>query len=62
MKGDRSLAASWPVAKKLWREATVDRLDPSGGSFSAKSASFQVGEHSGQVACLSKPQFFLWYI
>ncbi|XP_032978428.1 folylpolyglutamate synthase, mitochondrial isoform X4 [Rhinolophus ferrumequinum] len=41
MKGDRSLATSWPVAKKLWREATMERPGPSGGNCSAKSASFQ---------------------
>ncbi|XP_019492373.1 PREDICTED: folylpolyglutamate synthase, mitochondrial isoform X3 [Hipposideros armiger] len=41
MKGDRSLATSWPVAKKLWREATMLQPGPSRGTFSATSASFQ---------------------
>lgn len=63
MKGDRPLATSWPMVKKLWQEATMEQLGPSGGTFSVKSASFQVGEHSdlGQVACISEPYFFLWY-
>ncbi|XP_054582737.1 folylpolyglutamate synthase, mitochondrial isoform X2 [Eptesicus fuscus] len=41
MKGARSLATSWPVAEKLGCEATMEQLSPSGGPFSAKSASFQ---------------------
>lgn len=53
MKGARSLATSWPLAEKLWWEATMEQ------PFSAKSASFQVGEPDlGQVARLSQPHSF----
>lgn len=60
MKGDRSLATSWPIVKKLWQEATMEQLGPSRGTFSVKSASFQVGEDGdlGQAACLSESHFF----
>lgn len=48
MKGARSLATSWPLAEKPRWEAAMEQ------PFSAKSASFQVGEPGlGQVACLS---------
>ncbi|KAF6124410.1 folylpolyglutamate synthase [Phyllostomus discolor] len=41
MRGAKSLATSWPVAEKLWREASMEQPRLSGGPFSAAPASFQ---------------------
>lgn len=41
MRGAKSLATSWPVAEKLWREASMEQPRLSGGPLSAAPASFQ---------------------
>lgn len=46
MRGARPLATCWPVAEKLWWEAAMEEPGLSGCPLSAKTASFQVGEHS----------------
>lgn len=59
MRGARPLATCWPVAEKLWWEAAMEEPGLSGCPLSAKTASFQVGEHSdlGQVTFFPKATF-----
>ena len=59
MRGARSLATCWPVAEKLWWEAAMEEPGLTGRPLSAKTASFQVGEHGdlGQAAFFSKATF-----
>ena len=59
MRGARPLATYWPVAEKLWWEAAMEEPGLSGCPLSAKTASFQVGEHSdlGQAAFFPKATF-----